>query len=73
MNERRKIMLSEQRKGEIALKLLKHIKKEEGIKLQAERFQREIGNMAKTLDIPKEELKEFARELVEELVADCFK
>lgn len=65
-------MLSKERKGEIALLALKHQKKKEGVKLCPETFQRDVGNMAKALGISKEEALEFAREIVEETVKECF-
>jgi hypothetical protein len=64
--------LSKERKGEIALLVLKFQKKKEGIKLCPETFQRDIGNMAKSIGISKAEALEFARELVEETVRECF-
>ena len=65
-------MLSKERKGEIALLALKHQKKKEGIRLCPDTFQRDIGNMSKSLGISKEEALEFARELVDEAVKECF-
>lgn len=65
-------MLSTQRKGEIALLVLKFQKKKEGIKLCPESFQRDVGNMAKSIGISKDEALDFARELIEETVKECF-
>lgn len=65
-------MLSKERKGEIALLVLKFQKKKEGIKLCPDTFKRDVGNMAKSIGISKEEALEFAREIVEETVKECF-
>lgn len=65
-------MLSKERKGEIAMLVLKFQKKKEGIKLCPETFQRDVGNLAKSIGISKTEAMEFAREFVEETVRECF-
>lgn len=70
--ERRELMLTKERKGEIALLVLKHQKKKEGIRLCPETFKRDVGNMAKSIGISSREAMEFAKEIVEETVRECF-
>ena len=60
--------LTEQRKGEIALALWKYRLKEKGIALSPETVSREAGNASKSTGIPVSEIKDFLRELIQELV-----
>ena len=58
--------------GEIAVLLLKHIVRKKGIYLSPD-DKREIGNIAKEIGIPVEELKQFAKPIVQELLDECLK
>lgn len=59
------------RQGEIALKLVKFYIRKQGIQLSQNDI-REFGNVAKAIDVPIEELKEFAKPLVQQLVDQWF-
>lgn len=61
--------MDEKRKGEIALILLKYRLNRESIRLGPE-MKRELGNIAKTTNIPLSELKEFSREIIKEILND---
>jgi hypothetical protein len=61
-----KVVLSEKRRGEIALALLKREAEREGIKLN-DMVRRNLGNVSKETGIPVEELKAFGMEIVKEL------
>ena len=63
--------MDEKRKGEIALALLKYRIGREGIRLTPD-FKRELGNVANAIGIPQDELKEFGRILIEELLEETF-
>ena len=63
--------MNERRKGEIALALLKYRVGREGIRLTPD-IKRELGNVAKATGIPQDELKEFGRILIEELLEETF-
>ncbi len=63
--------MTPQRQGEIALKVLKHILRRRGINLNQEAM-RDLGNVAKKIDVPVEELKEFAKPLYQEILSECF-
>ena len=63
--------MDEKRKGEIAMALLKHQLGREGIRLSPD-LRRELGNVAKATGIPQDELKEFERILIEELLEETF-
>jgi len=58
--------LSEKRKGEIAYMLLLYRAGKEGIFLNPNSC-RELGNIAKAIGVPHEELKEFVREVIKNL------
>jgi len=59
--------LSEKRQGEIALAILKKkIMREEKLPPNLNEFERRLGVIAKEIDIPQEELKEFAIILLRE-------
>lgn len=62
-----------QRQGEIALKLLKYRLQKVGIhRLIPNEVRREIGNVAKAIEVKESELNEFAEILVRELVDELF-
>lgn len=63
--------MDEKRKGEIALAVLKYRMSRERIQLGPD-IKREMGNVAKVIRIPLDELKEFGRILVEELLEETF-
>ena len=64
--------MDERRKGEIALAVLKYRLNREGIRLSPD-MKRELGNIAKATEIPLDELKEFGKLLIEELLEETFK
>ncbi len=64
-------MLTEERKGQIALLFLKDKIRNEGLKLSKDN-KRQIGNTAKSLGINPEEATEFAELLVREFVDEVF-
>jgi len=64
--------MDEKRKGEIAIALLKYRISREGIRLSPG-FTRELSNTARGTGVSQDELKEFARLLLEELIADFSK
>jgi len=64
--------MDEKRKGEIALALLKYRMGREGIRLTPD-IKRELGNVVKETGIPQNELKEFGRILIEEILEETFK
>ena len=59
------------RQGEIALKLVKYLMRKRGIQLSQENM-REFGNVAKAIEVPVEELKQFAKPLMQEVLDECF-
>lgn len=63
--------LTEQRKGEIALKYLKLLIRRDGIKLSGE-TKRDIASIAKQIGISTEEGELFAEEMVREFVDFLF-
>jgi hypothetical protein len=62
--------LTDQRKGEIALILVKHKVKEQGKIPSINSLKRDLGNHAKELGISKEEALEFITCLAEELMGE---
>jgi len=64
--------MDEKRKGEIALALLKYRMGREGIRLTPD-IKRELGNVVKETGIPQNELKEFGRIFIEEILEETFK
>ncbi|MCA9352801.1 hypothetical protein KC901_01315 [Patescibacteria group bacterium] len=66
------MVLTKERKGEIADKLLTEFFKKERIQLNSDEFKRKIGNLSKSLDVPKEELTAYLQEKIENMVADMF-
>ena len=62
--------LSNQRKGEIALKIVREMLSHEGIRFDS--FKRDIGNKAKRLGVSEEELLQFSKEIIRELYEKTF-
>ena len=65
-------MLTTERKLEIATAMLKYITRKRGIHL-TENTRRELGSAAKAMGIPVEEVREFAKPLIQELLDEQFK
>lgn len=63
--------MDEKRKGEIALILLKYRMARSNLRLGPD-FKRELGNVAKATGISLDELKEFGRIIIEELLDETF-
>ena len=63
--------MDEKRKGEIAIALLKYRAGREGIRLTPD-LKRDLGNVAKETGIPQDELKEFMKIFIEELLEKIF-
>ena len=63
--------MDKKRKGEIAFALLKYRIGREGIRLTPD-IKRDLGNLATAIGIPLDELKEFGKILVEELLQEAF-
>jgi hypothetical protein len=59
------------RRGEIALLLLKRQLREKGVPLSP-KFRREMGNLAKELDLGFDEVEEFTQIMVQELLVEVF-
>jgi hypothetical protein len=66
-----KTTLSKERRGEIAEAVLLNFLMERGIDLGSD-LKRELGQLASRLDIPKVELKEFMKSIVEQVADDVF-
>lgn len=62
--------MEEKRKGEIGLALLKYQMSREGIRFA--NIKRESGNIAKAIDVPLDELKEFGKIIMQELLDETF-
>ena len=63
--------LSEERKGEIALALVRHRLRTSGLKINGD-LKREIINRAQQIDVDEGEAIAFAEELIRELVDEVF-
>jgi len=63
--------MDENRKGQIAIMVLKDILREKGVRLAPD-FRREMGNKAKAIGIPMDELMEFFEPIILELVNETF-
>ena len=63
--------LSKERKGEIALQILKRMARTKGVKIN-DGSRQEMTQFASEIGVPASELLEFAREIIEELVQDTF-
>ena len=59
------------RQGEIALKLVKYLMRKRSIQLSQDNM-RGFGNVAKAIEVPVEELKQFAKPLMQEVLDECF-
>ena len=64
--------LSQERKGQLALQILKHIVKEKGIKISSD-MREEVALEAKQAGIPADEALILLEEIIRELVDDVFK
>ena len=61
------------RQGQIARELLKLYLRKRGLDtFSRDEFKREIGNAAKTIGIPAEELEKFAEIIIRELIDELF-
>jgi hypothetical protein len=65
------VQMDDKRKGEIALRFLKHKLRSDRIRLGLH-TRREIGNIAKDIDISAEEAMEFVGLITRELVDEVF-
>lgn len=65
------VALTEQKKGEIALKYLKERLSREGVKLSKD-MKRDIANTAKKIGVDQKDAEQFVEELVRELVEEVF-
>ena len=63
-------MMSEKRQGEIALKILKYQMAKKG--LQCENVQREFGNLAVEIDVPRDELNQLLIAILPDLIGKMF-
>ena len=63
--------MNEKRKGEIAMAFLKYRIGREGIRLTPD-IKRDLGNVAKETGIPQDELKEFVKLFIKELLEETF-
>ncbi len=59
------------RKGEIALAILRYRMRKEGIHLN-ENLKRELGNLSEATKVPQDELKEFGKIFIEEFLRETF-
>lgn len=66
-----KNMLSEQRKGEIAIALLKYDIKKRGVRLLPEN-KRQFGQVSKETGVPVDELKKFMKPIAQEILDEFF-
>ena len=66
--------MNEKRKGEIAYAILKDAFREQGVrKLDNSSIRRRLGNLSKRTDISRDELLEFGKLLLSEIVEEAFK
>lgn len=65
-------MLTQERKGEIALKLLRYRIKNEGFHLFPNKLERELGNLSKSMGVPKDDIREFLKEEIGLLMKEAF-
>lgn len=65
-------MISKERQGEIAVKMVKLMMERKGLELSPN-LARELGNIAKTINVPLEELKEFVKPIMQEMLDNCMK
>ena len=67
----KKVVLTDERRGEIALALVKHKLRQSGVKISPD-YKREVCQWAKDIGIPEDEALVFYEELVRSLVDDAF-
>ena len=60
------------RQGEVALALCRYHLRTSGITISSHKA-REIGNISKTMNIPIDDLKEFLRVRIAELIEECLR
>lgn len=60
-----------EKQGVIALKLVKYYLRQKGVRLQKDSL-RELKNVAKAIDVQPDELLEFIRPLIQEVVNEIF-
>ncbi|MEX0690094.1 MAG: hypothetical protein WD095_01485 [Candidatus Paceibacterota bacterium] len=66
--------MSNAKRGKIAEKLVKQILREKGLgSLKPNHLRRELGNVAKDIDVELEELIEFIQPIYQELLMEAFK
>ncbi len=66
-------ILTPEREGAIARKVLVHIYRKKGIStLNPIEFKREMGNLAKSIGITTDELMQFAEKITRELIDEVF-
>jgi hypothetical protein len=63
--------MTAERRGQIALLLLKDRLRNEGVRLKPD-MKREIGNQAAKIGVPVEEAMQFVEELIREMVEEVF-
>ena len=63
--------MDDQRRGEIAIMIVKNMLREKGIRLTPN-YRRELGNEAKVIGVSAHELAEFVEPIVRELVEETF-
>lgn len=63
--------MSEERRGEIALLYIRHLKRTEGVRL-GPHFRREIGSLCQSIGIDIKEGMEFTELLISELMLEAF-
>ncbi len=67
------VILTPEREGVIARKVLVHIYRKKGIgTLNPIEFKREMGNLAKSIGIATDELMQFAEKITRELIDEVF-
>jgi len=64
-------MMTEERRGQIALLLIKDRLRGEGVRLKPD-MKREIGNQASRIGVPFDEMVKFVEDIVRELVEEVF-
>lgn len=66
-------MLSEARRGQIAIAMMREVIRDKGIHtLKPNSVLRETGNMAKEMKFPEEEIFEFMQIITAELISEAF-
>ncbi len=70
--EKKTVVLTKERQGEIAMACIRHILRRNGLKLDTQ-SNRELGNLAKEIGIGVDELKAFIKPLVQEVIDEILK